>query len=157
MPLGMIGRLSWIKLKQSQRLRLHKLSEEEKARALHDEARNRNLRPGTGRRKRRSAKNTPEPLARPLTRNGPEFPDRGKVLCWEDGVYRRFSKRGLSLQSDPDLVVYTTQEGDILFYEIHARLKRHNHPSPSLQEALNMPDMTLSRISKRITIGRIAR
>lgn len=157
MPLGMIGRLSWIKLKQSQRLRLHKLSEEEKARALHDEARNRNLRPGTGRRKRRSVKNTPEPLARPLTRNGPEFSDRGKVLCWEDGVYRRFSRRGLCAPKDPDLVVYTNKDGAIIFYEIHARLKQEGRQAPSLQETMSRPDITLSRLSSRIMIGRIAK
>lgn len=111
--------------------------------------------PGTGRRKRRSVKNTPEPVARPLTRNGPELGVRGNVLCWEDGVYRRFSRRGLCAPKDPDLVVYTTEDGAIIFYEIHARLKQEGREIPSLQETMSRPDITLSRLSSRIMIGRV--
>jgi len=75
-----------------------------------------------------------------------------------DGVSRTPNMgRGLDWNNCPDLVVFRGNEGIDTLYIIHSRVNCHGGHCETLDEVLDRHGIQLTKLTERVSIGRVER
>ena len=75
------------------------------------------------------------------------------MLRWEEAVYRRYLRRGLTKPTDPDVLIFLSHEGHPLLYCLHTRIKAM-HDQATLETLLHQDTFVLTQVGPHLQIGR---